>query len=123
MDVAAPAPSALQTFEPCGRRERPHARTPTSPSPERSVRRAADLKLLERLAQARVGSSNRKRPRIIEFPVPVCFRSSCQRVLPPITNFGRGALDRLLLGGSLDGILDRVERCELDVVQFAARLL
>src|SRR5262249_53111922 len=30
--------------------------------------------------------------RIIELLVPLCFRSSCQRVPPCITNFGSGAL-------------------------------
>src|SRR6266508_1617278 len=30
--------------------------------------------------------------RIIELLVPLCFRSSCQRVLQCITNFGSGAL-------------------------------
>src|SRR5215510_13357931 len=44
------------------------------------------------LPHAREGTSNRKAARDpLDLPVPLCVRSSCQRVLRPITNFGSGA--------------------------------
>src|SRR5262245_18890749 len=54
------------------------------------VSSAADLKFLQRelVWELQIDSGTR----IIYLPVPVCFRSSCQRVLPCITNFGSGAL-------------------------------
>src|SRR5712691_4115028 len=54
---------------------------------------AADLKFLQ---QSRRGSSrnfkSKSGTRIINLLVPLCFRSSCQRVPQCITNFGSGAL-------------------------------
>src|SRR6266516_4217044 len=59
---------------------------------------AADLKFLQRLRQIRLGTSNRKAAlEIRELLVPLCFRSSCQRVLRDITNFGNGALGQRFL--------------------------
>src|SRR5947208_583333 len=55
---------------------------------------AADLKFLQ---QSRRGSfrnfKSKSGTRIINLLVPLCFRSSCQRVPQCITNFGSGALD------------------------------
>ena len=54
---------------------------------------AADLKFLQHLQQAQLRNFKSKSgTRIIELLVPLCFRSSCQRVLRCITNFGSGAL-------------------------------
>src|ERR1700687_5830802 len=54
---------------------------------------AADLKFLQRLQQARPRNFKSKSgTRIIELLVPLCFRSSCQRMPQCITNFGSGAL-------------------------------
>src|SRR5215216_4646235 len=50
---------------------------------------AADLKFLQCLAQARLGTSNRKRHQAHS---ALCFRSSSQRVLQRTTSFGGGAL-------------------------------
>ena len=56
---------------------------------------AADLKFLQ---QSRRGSfrnfKSKSGTRIINLLVPLCFRSSCQRVPQCITNFGSGALVR-----------------------------
>ena len=41
-----------------------------------------------------LGTSNRDGIRIIDLPVPSCFRSSCQKLLRCITNFGSRALGR-----------------------------
>src|SRR5436309_8833199 len=55
---------------------------------------AADLKFLQ---QSRRGSfrnfKSKSGTRIIDLLVPLCFRSSCQRGPPCITNFGSGALE------------------------------
>src|SRR2546426_7509964 len=57
---------------------------------------AADLKFLQ---QSRRGSfrnfKSKSGTRIINLLVPLCFRSSCQRVPQCITNFGSGALARI----------------------------
>src|SRR5436309_9454866 len=58
---------------------------------------AADLKFLHRLRQTHFRNFKSKRgTRIIGLLVPLCFRSSCQRVPQCITNFGSGALERSL---------------------------
>src|SRR5207237_9061920 len=54
---------------------------------------AADLKFLHRLRQTHFRNFKSKSgTRIINLLVPLCFRSSCQRVPQCITNFGSGAL-------------------------------
>src|SRR2546430_3213983 len=59
---------------------------------------AADLKFLHRLRQTHFRNFKSKSgTRIINLLVPLCFRSSCQRVPQCITNFGSGALVPLLL--------------------------
>src|SRR5207244_8988797 len=64
---------------------------------------AADLKFLQ---QSRRGSfrnfKSKSGTRIINLLVPLCFRSSCQRVPQCITNFGSGAL------GSVHGLKAQV---------------
>src|SRR5579883_3484591 len=76
---------------------------PPAPGWNRSGASAADLKFLHRLRHARLGTSNRKAAlEIICLLVPLCFRSSCQRMPPRITNFGSGALaaEGARVGGS-----------------------
>src|SRR5712664_2109790 len=41
-----------------------------------------------------LGTSNRNGIRIIDLPMPSCFRSSCQKLLRCITNFGSRAPGR-----------------------------
>src|SRR5437870_10291488 len=54
---------------------------------------AADLKFLQRLRHTHFRNFKSKSgTRIINLLVPLCFRSSCQRVPRCITNFGSGAL-------------------------------
>src|SRR5258706_12753172 len=54
---------------------------------------AADLKFLHRPAASSFRNFKSKSgTRIIKLLVPLCFRSSCQRVPRCITNFGSGAL-------------------------------
>src|SRR6266478_2739066 len=54
---------------------------------------AADLKFLHRLRQTHFRNFKSKSgTRIICLLVPLCFRSSCDRVPRCITNFGSGAL-------------------------------
>src|SRR5215212_2018099 len=53
--------------------------------------------------------------RTIDLLVPLCFRSSCQRGPPCITNFGSGALDRVQrsrarVGTAVENVLDVVEQ-------------
>src|SRR5437899_4785637 len=64
---------------------------------DRTRSSAADLKFLQ---QSRRGSfrnfKSKSGTRIINLLVPLCFRSSCQRVLQCITNFGSGALGHTL---------------------------
>src|SRR2546425_9446948 len=66
---------------------------------------AADLKFLQ---QSRRGSfrnfKSKSGTRIINLLVPLCFRSSCQRVLQCITNFGSGALVDNLVGAGWSGV-------------------
>src|SRR5258706_5508213 len=58
---------------------------------------AADLKFLHRPAASSFRNFKSKSgTRIITLLVPLCFRSSCQRVPRCITNFGSGALGKLL---------------------------
>src|SRR5882672_9271688 len=83
MPLSAPMPvtNAAFHFRPL------HSRTDIKPS---SV---ADLKFLERSRQAQLGTSNRKATlESIKLLVPLCFRSSYQRVPRRFTNFGSGAL-------------------------------
>src|SRR5256885_7580104 len=65
---------------------------------------AADLKFLQ---QSRRGSfrnfKSKSGTRIINLLVPLCFRSSCQRVLQCITNFGSGALGLGARAGAASG--------------------
>src|SRR5215510_786098 len=69
---------------------------------------AADLKFLYLPAASSVRNFKSKSgTRIIELPVPLCFRSSCQSVQRRITNFGNGALDRARLAQLRD--LPRLE--------------
>src|SRR5436309_11755470 len=74
---------------------------------------AADLKFLHRLRQTHFRNFKSKSgTRIINLLVPLCFRSSCQRVPRCITNFGSGALAAVktlstLLLSSGDLIADR----------------
>src|SRR5882672_5217437 len=56
---------------------------------------AADLKCLHQpAANSARNFKSKSGTRIIEFLVPLGFRSSCQSVLRCITNFGNGALVR-----------------------------
>src|SRR5437763_7248187 len=49
-------------------------------------------KFVQRLPESRVGTANRKRHQDLDLRVPLCFRSSRQRVLRRLANFGSGTL-------------------------------
>ena len=62
---------------------------------------AADLKFLQHLPQnSSRNFKSKSGTRIINLPVPLCFRSSCRDVLQSITNFESGALVMILCAGS-----------------------